>query len=272
MEHIASRQNAVVKRFRQLASGDDTGQSMLLDGEHLLNEAVRSQISVEVAAFSPAAAERRPDLVAALERAGTPTVSVSAPVLDAISPVRQPSGVVAIAVRPSSTLDQALAGAAPLVVVLAGLQDPGNVGAIVRAAEGCGATGIVAGGGTADPFGWKALRGSMGSAFRLPVATRHEVEAAVARARGAGIRILAAVAAGGIPLPECDLRSGVAILLGAEGAGLPAPLVALADASVAVPMRPPVESLNVAIAAALILYEAGRQRTAGHPRSRDVAV
>jgi TrmH family RNA methyltransferase len=134
------------------------------------------------------------------------------------------------------------------------------VGAIVRAAEGCGATGIIAGDGSADPFGWKALRGAMGSSFRLPVAAKSSLTDAVCRARGDGLRVFAATARDGSPLPECDLRGPAAILLGAEGAGLPQELIASADQCVTIPMQPPVESLNVAMAAALIVYEASRQR------------
>lgn len=274
MEHISSRQNPVVTRFRQLAGGDSEGQWMLLDGEHLAGEAVRAQIRIEVAAFSVAAAERLDALRSQLERSGSRVITVSDRVLDGISPVRHPSGVAAIAARPAFTLDQALEGTAPLVLILAGVQDPGNVGAIIRAAEGCGASGVVAADGTADPFGWKALRGAMGSAFRLPVATRHTLDAAIAGARAAGLRVVATTAHDGTPLPCCDLRRGCAILLGAEGSGLPNAVVSAADERLVIPMHAPVESLNVAIAAALVLYEASRQRTdrTDSPRSADVAV
>jgi len=141
------------------------------------------------------------------------------------------------------------------------VQDPGNVGAIIRAAEACGATGALAGEGTADPFGWKALRGAMGSTFRLPVA-REPLERIVDRARAAAIRLFAATPRGGKPLPECDLRGPAAVLLGGEGPGLPAALFDAADERMTIPMKPTVESLNVSVAAALILYEASRQRRA----------
>lgn len=140
------------------------------------------------------------------------------------------------------------------------LQDPGNVGAIVRAAEACGATGIVCGQRTADPFGWKALRGSMGSSFRLPIAIKQPLDEALATARANGLRILATVARGGTTLPDCDLRKPAAILLGGEGGGLPATLIAQADERLSIPMQAPVESLNVSVAAALVVYEATRQR------------
>lgn len=274
MEHISSRQNPIVARFRQLAGGGSEEQWMLLDGEHLAGEALRSNLRIEVAAFSTAAAARLAGLRSALEQSGSRVITVSDQVLDAISPVRHPAGVAAIAARPAFTLDRVFGGTAPLALILAGVQDPGNVGAIIRAADGCGASGVIAADGTADPFGWKALRGAMGSAFRLPVATRQPLDAVIARARAAGLRVLATTAHGGTPLPSCDLRRGCAILLGAEGPGLPAAVVSAADERLVIPMHAPVESLNVAIAAALVLYEAGRQRTdpAAPPRSAHVAV
>jgi TrmH family RNA methyltransferase len=261
MERISSRQNAIVKRFRDL-SRESGGDWMLLDGEHLLQEALGSGARVDVAAFTEGlAAGRLRALADHAARSGAQLVSVTANVLSAISPVRQPSGVVAIVRRREATLEEVLERKPPLVLMLSAVQDPGNVGAIIRAAEGCGATGIVAGSGTADPFGWKALRGAMGSTLRLPVATRQSLAEAVEQARGDGVRVLAAAARNGTPLPGCDLRGPCAILLGGEGTGLAEELVAAADERVTIPMRAPVESLNVAVAAALILYEASRQRS-----------
>ena len=181
-------------------------------------------------------------------------------VFDAASPVQQPSGVIAIAAFRPRDLDDVLAAQPPLVVMLDGVQDPGNVGAIVRAAEGCGATGVIAGARCAHPFGWKALRGSMGSAFRLPVAVRVKLSDAIVRMQGQGMRVLATVPRDGTPIADADLRRPTAFLLGGEGAGLSPQLVAAADQRVTIPMKGPVESLNVAIAASLLLYEASRQR------------
>jgi TrmH family RNA methyltransferase len=255
---ISSRTNPLVKRFRAVADSPD--DVVLLDGVHLLEEALGSNLAVDVVAVS----EEDTDTPAArlAQRAaarGARVVAVTQAVLSAMSPVRHPSGVVAIARRPSATLADALDRAPQLVLMLADIQDPGNVGAIIRAAEGCGATGVIASRASADPFGWKALRGSMGSAFRLPVA-RQPLDGAVAAARDRGIQVLAAVPHGGKPLPLCNLRRPSAVLLGGEGAGLAADLAARADEQLSIPMRPPVESLNVATTAALVAYEAMRQR------------
>jgi TrmH family RNA methyltransferase len=181
----------------------------------------------------------------------------------AMSPVRQPSGIVALAHARPASLDQALASAPQLVLLLDGIQDAGNVGGIIRAADGCGATGVITADGTADPFGWKALRGAMGSTFRMPIAVGHTATSAVNELRRRGIRIVATVPRQGTPLPACQLSGPVAIALGREGAGLSDALVTAADARLTIPMRAPVESFNVAITAALILYEAAKQRN-GH--------
>jgi TrmH family RNA methyltransferase len=141
------------------------------------------------------------------------------------------------------------------------VQDPGNLGAVARAAEAAGATGVFVCGRSADPFGWKALRGSMGSAFRLPIVSCPAADEAVAAVRARGLRVLALTARDGASLYDMDLRGPSALLVGGEGAGLSDDIAALTDARVSIPMRPPVESLNVAVAAAVALYEAARQRS-----------
>ena len=150
--------------------------------------------------------------------------------------------------------------APPLIVLCIDVQDPGNLGAVVRVAEAAGATGVVAAGTSADPFSWKALRGAMGSALRLPVRRERDASAAIATTRARGCAILAAVPRGGRSLDEVDFQRPMALLVGAEGAGLDAATVDRADLQVTVPMQPPVESLNAAVTAAIILYEARRQR------------
>ncbi len=149
---------------------------------------------------------------------------------------------------------------APLVLIVSGVQDAGNVGAIVRAAEGGGATGIVCTEGTADPLGWKALRGAMGSTFRVPIVVRQELSAVLDAARAAGLAIVATVPRDGTPMSRCDLRQPLALLLGAEGAGLDPAITKAAEVRLTIPMHGPIESLNVATSAALICFEAARQR------------
>jgi RNA methyltransferase, TrmH family len=281
MERISSRQNALVKRFRDLARASRTvaaaGHSaeVLLDGEHLVQEALACDIRVEIAAFSDRhlanALSPLAGIATHIKHRGGRVVTVTEPVLAAMSPVQQPSGVVAIArARPADIrVVMATVTDLPLVLVLAGLQDPGNVGAIVRTAAAFGASGVVAIEGSANPFSWKALRGAMGGTFRLPIAAHGALTEVVDSARELGLRLVAAVPRGGTPLPMLDLREPTAIVLGGEGAGVPGATMAAVHEMVTIPMQAPVESLNVAIAAALILYEATRQRQGmpAHARS-----
>jgi TrmH family RNA methyltransferase len=264
MERITSRQNPIVKRFRQLSHAHGAGRDaeVLLDGAHLVREALAAGVTVEMAAFADPQlrAGETAEIAADVARHGGRVLSVSDQVLAAMSPVQHPSGVVAIGRAPVSRPDAVFAQAPQLIAVLAGIQDPGNVGAIVRAAAASGATGVVAVDGTANPFGWKALRGAMGGTFRLPVASRASLLDVVAAARERGVRLVAAVPRDGTPLSRADLRSPVALLLGGEGAGMTDAMLAAADEAITIPMRPPIESLNVAVAAALLFYEASRQR------------
>lgn len=260
MKAITSRHNPIVQRYRDSATGATPGL-VLLDGAHLVAEAVRAGVRVRSVACSPrgAATAGVDALLDELRTAGAEICSVTLEVMRAMSPVQAPSGIVGLASRPITTLDRVLGHRAPLVVVAVDVQDPGNVGAIVRAAEAGGASGAIFGGTSADPFGWKALRGSMGSALRLPVVTA-DAEDVLAAARTRGIRTVATVPRHGRSLFECDLRGPTALLLGGEGPGLPEALVARADETISIPMQAPVESLNVAVAAALLVYEAARQR------------
>ena len=260
---ITSRQNPLVARFRDAARGD-AGALLLLDGAHLVGEAVSAGVAVQIAAVTPAAVESGDlhPLVTALGEQGVEVTMVSAQVMDAISPVRSASAIVALAERPANGRARLYQRAVPLVVIAVDVQDPGNIGAIVRVAEAAGATGVIAAGASANPFGWKALRGSMGSALRLPLVAGVTAAAAIEEARSHGCRIVATVPRDGQPLFEARLSGAVAMLIGGEGRGLPAEVLAAADERVTIPMQAPVESLNAAVTAAVLLYEAGRQQSA----------
>ena len=260
MERISSRQNTVVRRFRALHA-DRTGDEALLDGAHLIEEALSAGTPIDLAVFVDPPPSRALAMLADRTRtAGVRTLAVTPAVLSAISPVRHPSGAAAIARVCPASVDAALAGSPLLAVILHDVQDPGNVGAVIRSADACGATGVLATPGSADPFGWKALRGSMGSAFRVPVAPKLPMARIEAALAARAVPLCAAAVRGGTPLPEADLTGALAILAGGEGAGLPSELLARAAVHLSVPMRQGVESLNVAIAVSLILYEAARQR------------
>lgn len=260
MERISSRQNATVKRFRALAHAR-AGADILLEGVHLVEEGFTSGLVIDTVAFSETAAQRLAPLLSRAQRSGCRIAIVGDAIFSALSPVPNPTGTIAIAHLAMVTIDAVLARQSPLVIMVDSVQDPGNVGAIIRAAEACGASGVIVAGASADPFGWKALRGSMGSTLRLPVAQTGSLIDAVDAAQAAGIRVFAAVPREGTRLAECDLRDPTAVILGGEGSGLPGAVVTRADQRLTIPMQPPVESLNVAVAAAIVLYEAARQRT-----------
>ena len=246
MRRIASRQNPIVARYKLAARGDGV---LLLDGPHLVSDALAAGVRVTEAAVTVEAGERIEirRLVDRLGLAGVDVVSVTAPVMDALSPVRSSSAIVALAERPDRQANVfGDRDRDPLVLVAVDVQDPGNLGALVRVAEAAGATGAMIAGASASPYGWKALRGSMGSALRL--LRRHRC------------RIVAAAQRGGRSLFAVDLAGPLAILVGGEGAGLPAAVLDQADVRVSIPMEAPVESLNTAVSAALLTYEARRQR------------
>lgn len=258
MSVITSRQHPLVRQCRAIVRGDD--EQLLLDGWHLAAEALASGVPVTWLAFDPRRSSVDSSIVARAADTGARIVEVTAPVLEAMSPVRSSSGIVAVCARPAIDPRALLAPAPPLVLVALGVQDPGNVGAMVRSADAGGVTGVLLDGQAADPWGWKALRASMGSVFRLPVLRD---DAAIDRLRGwqrDGIRLAAADARNGISMYDAGLGGPLAIVMGGEGAGLPSALIDAADLRVRVPMRARVDSLNVAAAATLLVYEAARQR------------
>lgn len=264
MEVIASRKNPLVAQMRRVAAGDDPDR-MFLDGVHLLEEARAAQSPIQTVAVSPralAAADGLARLVTSLAGIGVRIVQCADPIVEAMSPAASPSGVVAMAARPRVTLDRLLPPAVerPFILVAIDVQDPGNVGAIARVAEAAGATGLIAAGDSADPFGWKALRGAMGSAFRLPIVRERDTMAVLDGLEQRGVRLAASAMTGAERYDRVDWTGPTALLLGNEGAGLPASITARAQLRVSIPMQPPVESLNVATAAALFAFEARRQR------------
>ena len=255
---IRSRSNPIVRRLRALKEKAG-GELMLLEGPKLIEEALASSIGVVEAAASPRLAGIHAGMVETLRRRGVAVRLVDEGVLASLSELDTSQGILALARRPA--FDEArLYEGTPLVLVAAGIQNPGNLGALLRTAEAAGATGAYLTDGAADPFSWKALRGSMGSAFRLPHRRRLTTADALARLDAHGVRVVAADPRGALPYDEADLRRPVAILLGPEGAGLAPAARSRAAASVAIPMARGVDSLNVSVAAGVLLFEAARQR------------
>ena len=270
METISSRQNPLVIRFREATRARRRARThLLLDGVRLVADTLRSRIEIDTVIVAQAALLQEEPAVTALIRtcgaSNVPVVAGSERVLSAVSRSASPSSAVALAVHRPVAVDDLLrraVSAGGCVLAPAGVQDPGNLGAIVRAADAAGASGVIVSAESADPFGDKALRGAMGSTFRIPVADAGQTDDLAARADVAGCRVVAATPRGGESLYAVDLRRPTVVMIGGEGNGIDPAVADAAEAIISIPMADGVDSLNAAVAAALIAYEARRQRTA----------
>jgi len=264
MRSVTSRHNPVVSRFRALAEQPDPrGARVLLDGAHLVREARASGARLEVVCVAASRLGRDTEegaLAHDLATEGTEVIEVPDAVFEALSPVRTPSGIAAIATRQPTNPADISARADAFILAAFDIQDPGNVGALVRTAEAAGVTGMFVGGQSALPFSWKAIRGSMGSALRLPLVGGMTAAAVLDTLAQDGVRTLAAVPRGGSAPESVDWRGKVAIVLGGEGSGLSPQVLDACDERVSIPMAEQVESLNVAAAGAVLVYAARRQR------------
>src|SRR5882757_8253589 len=256
---ISSRTNARVKQLRAAFQGHArlSGGMVAIEGDHLLEEALRSGMVLKTVFVS----ERRE--VPKMVPRGVEVVRLTEEVFGSVVETQSPQGVAALMVPPVSVLDDAMGSgeSAPLILIAVGLQDPGNLGTLVRSAEAFGATGVLTTPGTVSAWNQKALRASVGSVFRMPVAAATVDEVAGLRARG--IRLLAAVGEdehGVKAAQDVDFVGACALMIGNEGQGLAAERMEIADARVTIPCPGPVESLNAAVAGSLLLYEASRQR------------
>jgi TrmH family RNA methyltransferase len=268
---VQSRQNARVRELRAAfaRSPRDVSEVIGIEGEHLLAEALRSRLRLRTV-FVRVDPDRRDASLRIVERLAlppsVPIVSLNPAVFASAVDTESPQGIAALIEPPRFSMAEALAsptGAAPLVLVTAGLQDPGNFGSLIRSAEAFAASGVLALPGTVDVWNGKALRASAGSAFRVPV-IQEKSAATFAALAERKIPILAAVAAtsdpDAVPCSAYDFTQAAAILIGNEGSGLSQDLLDRADTRIAIPMPGPVESLNAAVAASILLYEAARQR------------
>jgi TrmH family RNA methyltransferase len=280
---ISSRDNRWLKEFRIALRGglpSETG-AVGVEGPRLVEEALRSASPIRAVLFSESGERHHSRLAPYLDRpeVAIPVLRTTDRLFEGIADTEHPQGVAALVTPRSFSFDDisrsSAAGEAPLVVVLAGVQDPGNVGTIIRTAAAFGATAAVAApsgqSGTANPFAPKSLRASAGAALHLPLLTGVALPILLAQFRATGIRSLASSSRESSeneqPLLtpwQVDWRQPVALLIGNEGSGLPEEVERSADALVRIPMSSSVESLNAAAAAAVLFYEAARQRSS-HP-------
>lgn len=259
---ITSPANERLKHARRVRDGREPGM-IFIEGERLTEECLQSALPLSACFHSPEPSPRAQVILTELERRGCPAFAVADAVLAAISDTVNTQGLILIAERPAASLNRVLlaCGQTALVVCLDGVQDPGNFGTIVRTAEAAGASGVVALKGSVDAFAPKTLRSAMGSAFRLPIVTNIKSEELLAQAHAAGWAVVAAAGEGKLIYSRFDWRQPVVLVLGNEANGVRPELLESCDAKIRIPLRAPVESLNVAAAAAVILFEAVRQRS-----------
>jgi len=258
-KEISSARNPVVQRFRDAAVGKVEGV-VLAEGVRLVGEVLAAGCEIVEAAVSPRLTDD--SLRSRLEAATHGVYDCSDSVLGRLSQLETPQGVAVLVKKPEWSDEDLLRGdLAPLVVVVAGARDPGNLGSVVRTAEAAGASGLLTMRGGADPFRDKAVRGSMGSVFRLPIRHGSDETEVLEFTRRHRLRVVVADGGGDVSHTQVDLRKPMALIVGAEAAGVPAALLRMAEARVRIPLRGPVESLNVAVAAGVLLFEAQRQRS-----------
>lgn len=260
---ITSRDNSLLRRARAVRDGkaDDL---VFVEGMRLCEEALTSALDIEAVIYSDHISQKpkAANLIAQLSDRANSSASVSEKLLESISYTKTPQGIVVLAARPPAGVKDFAKQqpAKPLIVILHETNNPVNVGAIVRTAEAAGATGVIATANTADPFSPKALRGAMGSAFRLPVWSGGTFADVVKWCQARRIQIICADVSGDRVFSEVDWRNPGALLVGRESTGLSEEELGSADFAVRIPMKGSAESLNVAVATGVILYEAARQR------------
>ncbi|MDZ8110710.1 MAG: RNA methyltransferase [Nostoc sp. DedQUE12a] len=255
---LTSLQNPLVKQIRKLHSTKERHKQelFLLEGTHLLEEACAVNYPLETVCCTPDWQATHPLLWEEACRRCDRAEIVSQEILDAIATTVQPDGVVATAKRSDGQTQVPFTG---LVLALETVQDPGNLGTMIRTAAAAGASGLWLSGDSVDLDNPKVLRASAGQWFRLATAVTEDLKATVQQSQQAGMQVIATLPNASLTYWQVDWRKPSLILLGNEGAGLSADLAAMADKQVRIPLSPGVESLNVAIAAALMLYEAQRQ-------------
>lgn len=257
---IDSRQNALIKELRKaFRSGEPTDDGYCaIESVKTIEEAIRSGLRLRAVVFSRSAQDRAERLLPQVS-SHAETVIVPDEVFQSLTATESPQGVAALVRIPQHDIDGVLDSECPLLAVAAGLQDPGNLGTLVRSAEAFGAQAVLTTEGTVSAWNAKVIRAAAGSVFRLPVLKAAGSDL-LSRLRERKFRLLATSSHKGKPLHNADLRGGVAIFIGNEGAGLSKSLSQQIDETLFIPQAPQVESLNAGVAASIVLYEAARQR------------
>ncbi len=257
---VSSPQNQHVKDLRKAFAKCERTEDghAAIESVRIIEEAIRSGLKFRAVLFSESGADRAERL---LPQMGLHVETLLLPdsVFASAVDTEAPQGVAALVRLKPHNIEDLFHASETLLVVVAGVQDPGNLGTILRSAEAFGAAGVVTTEGTVSALNPKSVRASAGSIFRLPVVgikTRELLPILADR----GVRLLGTTSHKGTPLPQADFKGPVAICIGNEGAGLPKELAAKVDANIVIPHSNKVESLNAGVAASIVLYEAARQR------------
>lgn len=258
IRRITSRQNSLVKDLRRaFHDAELVDGHAAIEGVRVIEEAIRSGLRFKAVFFADASESRieklLPQISGHAEVIGLPDDVFSSAVA-----TESPQGIAALVRWPEFALAGVLQKPQPLLIGAMGIQDPGNLGTIIRSAEAFGADAVLLGEKTVSEFNPKVIRASTGSSFRLPIL--HVGTAQVQEMKQRGLRILATSSHKGEAIDKLDLSGSLAILVGSEGAGVAREYMNVADDFIRVPHSERVESLNAAIAASVILYEAQRQR------------
>jgi RNA methyltransferase, TrmH family len=270
LRRVEGRHNAIVKELRQAFSRSELTPAgeCAIEGFRIIEEAVRSGLKFRAVFFSesaePRAARLLPQIGAHVE-----TILLPDKLFASAVPSDSPQGVAALASVKRFTLEEILDHPAPgPLLVIAGVQDPGNLGTILRSAEAFGAKGVLLGEGTVSAYNSKVVRASAGSLFRVMLAKVSLTEA-IDKMRARAIRLVATASHKGVPLPEAKLSGQVAVFVGNEGAGLDKKLLGQMDELITIPHSDRVESLNAGVAASIVLYEVSRQKDLFHHRGTE---
>lgn len=263
MMQITSRDNSLLRQARAVRDGK-VEELIFVEGLRLCEEARLSKLTIEAVIVSEELLrkERAAAAIAELSQVAQRSASVSEKLLESISYTKTPQGIVVLAKRPESSETHlaASAGSNPLLVVLHQINNPVNVGAILRTAEAAGATGVITTQNTSDPLSPKSLRGAMGSAFRLPIWSGPTYQQAIDWCRTRKIVTVCADVEATIAYTGMDWTGPAALILGPESTGFTVAELSAADQKVVIPMKGSAESLNVSVAAGILLFEAARQR------------
>ncbi len=259
---ITSTANA---RVKQVVQWQGSGRARRRDkvfaaeGVKMFEEAPPDRIlEVYVSEDMAAKADRKASFWEKLQQSGYETVASE--VFARMSDTRTPQGILTVLRQPAYAPEEVLARENPLFLVLENLQDPGNLGTIVRTGEGAGVTGIIMSAQTVDIFNPKVIRSTMGSIYRVPFFYAQDLQETLRKMRGRGVHIYAACMGGTAVYDELDYGEPTAFLIGNEGQGLKEGTASMAERYLRIPMEGQVESLNAAVASALLIYEAYRQR------------